>query len=220
MIQVRSTPAGIVLSGSLPVGTVAYIDREWLTIRDAAVPALIVEGDPGSARPGEIGGDPAGVAAAAFGAVAAEAVSLLDGLPASSVEIEGEGILAWAIRDRLGAAVPRAATGLAGKIWPRTRPDPGAVIDTTGRSNVIVGSTRRLAKLGTLVLAGWMGQDGLSINLYPDLHVRGLRLVGVPLPRVGARTPGPAHRLDPPTVVALGQPLPPARWYRLDPETA
>jgi hypothetical protein len=62
---------------------------------------------------------------------------------------------------------------------------PTAIVDTTGDPARLVELTRRLADLGTLVLVGEPLGRSLDMQLYPDVHVRGLRLVGVSAPRFG-----------------------------------
>jgi threonine dehydrogenase-like Zn-dependent dehydrogenase len=62
---------------------------------------------------------------------------------------------------------------------------PAAIVDATGDPARLVELTRRLADLGTLVLVGEPLGRSLDMQLYPDVHVRGLRLVGVPAPRFG-----------------------------------
>jgi threonine dehydrogenase-like Zn-dependent dehydrogenase len=59
---------------------------------------------------------------------------------------------------------------------------PQAIVDVTGDPTVIADATRRLADLGTLVLVGeGLGQK-VELNLYPDVHHRGLTLVGIAPP--------------------------------------
>jgi len=90
-------------------------------------------------------------------------------LPAGGeVAVTGGGQLADALRSRLG---------------PRIAPehDPvRAVIDTTGDPEVIAASLARLDDLGTLVLARPATPGPAALDLYADLHVRGLTVVGIP----------------------------------------
>ena len=55
-------------------------------------------------------------------------------------------------------------------------------MDTTGDPEVIRDSTRRLSAFGILVLVGEVLGRRLDIDLYPDVHQRGLRIVGVAPP--------------------------------------
>ncbi|MGH9062435.1 MAG: hypothetical protein ACRD0L_00370, partial [Acidimicrobiales bacterium] len=98
------------------------------------------------------------------------------------------------------------------------------IVDTTGRPAVVVGATCRLADLGTLVLAGeWLGSP-MPIDLYRDVHRRGLRLVGVgrPLPALalGETSPEAPRGLPgvlwgPPVAIRPNVVPPPGHWYRL-----
>ena len=81
------------------------------------------------------------------------------------VEVVGDGPLADRLRALLGRASP---------------PDrPAATIDTTGDLAAIAEALRRLDSLGTLVLAG-PAPANAALDLYSDLHVRGLTMVGLP----------------------------------------
>jgi threonine dehydrogenase-like Zn-dependent dehydrogenase len=82
------------------------------------------------------------------------------------VEVLGEGDLAESLRARLGAL----AAGQS---------QPGAVIETTGEPDAIADALKRVADLGTVVLAGPPSADAGALDLYADLHVRGLTLVGL-----------------------------------------
>lgn len=80
------------------------------------------------------------------------------------VEVTGEGEVAAAVRAAVGTD---AITEMA----------PSCIVETTGRPEVIEQSLARLADLGLLVLAGV--PQALTIDLYADVHLRGLRVVGV-----------------------------------------
>src|SRR5918994_2651933 len=82
------------------------------------------------------------------------------------VEVLGEGPLARALRARLKLR--------AGGVGRR----PVAVIETTGDVRAVQDALRRVADLGTVVLAGQPPPDPVALDLYADLHVRGLTLVG------------------------------------------
>jgi threonine dehydrogenase-like Zn-dependent dehydrogenase len=82
------------------------------------------------------------------------------------VEVIGDGGLAVALRAGL-----RSRPGA-----PRER--PGAVIETTGDPAAIRDALQRVADLGTVVLAGPATADPVALDLYADLHVRGLTIVG------------------------------------------
>lgn len=90
------------------------------------------------------------------------------------VEVTGEGALAGSLRAMLRSRVPSASRG-----------DVAAAIDTTGEPAVIAALLIRLADLGTLVLAGPDPPGPVALDLYADLHVRGLTVVGI-APQPGA----------------------------------
>jgi hypothetical protein len=95
--------------------------------------------------------------------------AVIAALPAEgAVEVTGEGELAAELRSLL-----RQRTGDA-------RDRVGAAIDTTGDPAVLAGLLTRLADLGTLVLAGPPAPAPPALDLYADLHVRGLTIVGIP----------------------------------------
>jgi hypothetical protein len=128
------------------------------------------------------------------------------------VEVTGDGIIARRIRAIVGSAPVPGTTGVE---------RPGAVVDTTGDPAVILAATQRLTDFGILALVGEPLGRPLDLDLYADVHRRGLRVVGVapplsdPVDTGGAPLP---HALEPdPVAVAAGAPLPPgAAWYRID----
>ncbi len=87
-----------------------------------------------------------------------------------SVEVVGSGAIANEIRQLL--AERAHATEQC------TRPI--AIIETTGEATELISALERVADLGTVVLAGPLPHEPLSLDLYTDLHVRGLTLVGIP----------------------------------------
>lgn len=97
------------------------------------------------------------------------AADILAALPDVSgpIEIVGEGPLADELRARLG---DRA----------RLHPDgPSAIIDTTGDAAAVVSALQRVDDLGTVVLAGPQRSKPVALDLYADVHVRGLTIIGV-----------------------------------------
>lgn len=93
--------------------------------------------------------------------------------PGGTVEVTGDGRFAGEIR----AAIETGAdSGPSSRDGGPAR--PACIVETTGRPEVIRQALARLADLGLLVLAG--PPSVLALDLYPDVHVRGLRLVGVP----------------------------------------
>lgn len=86
------------------------------------------------------------------------------------VEVVGTGPLAQEVRRRLGERVRRG--------HPDAR--PAAIIETTGEAAAVEAALQRVEDLGTVVLAGPLPNRPHALDLYEDLHVRGLTLVGVP----------------------------------------
>ena len=93
--------------------------------------------------------------------------------PNGGVEVTGEWELAQELRLALATATVKTRSHHG---EPGTA--PACIVDTTGRPEVIAQALTRLADLGLLVLAG-PPPAALSLDLYSDVHVRGLRLVGV-----------------------------------------
>ena len=77
---------------------------------------------------------------------------------------------------------------VAGRLGLERGERPRAIVETTGDPRAILDATRRVAELGIVVLAGEsLGRGVAELNLYPDVHVRGLTLVGVAPPLQDAR---------------------------------
>lgn len=187
------------LVAELPAGVAAYIDGDWLPPTSGEVPSLVVGTD----------GDPDTTAALAFLAVARAAVAAVEG--DEPVEVTGRGLIAQQVRALL-------------EDRSRERGQPGAVVETTGDPGAIVEATRRVAALGTVVLVGESLGRKTELNLYPDVHVRGLKLVGVPSHLQDAEALAATADPNDPLVescrqslvsVSAGARLPPnAAWYR------
>jgi threonine dehydrogenase-like Zn-dependent dehydrogenase len=110
----------------------------------------------------------------------AEVLDAVSQIPAGRVKVSGEGSLAAALTRRLGAGEE------AGEA-------PLAVIETTGHSDQLAAACAEVASGGTVVLAGGPAAP-VDIDLYRDVHRRGLVLIGVPDP---GETPGTGGA-DPP----------------------
>jgi hypothetical protein len=209
-----------VVSVDVPTGSIAYVDRDWLPDSSRSVPSItVVDGtlawcdEAPLKAPGSL--DPDTAAARVLLAVAREAAAALEGLAPASIEVTGSGLIARNVRAIVGDT---AAVG-----GGHRRPE--AIIDVTGDPSVIGDSTRRLADLGTLVLVGEALGRRTELNLYPDVHVRGLTLVGVAPPLEGTTSGFALPDTFDPLVeqsrellvrVPSGAPLPPgAAWYRL-----
>jgi len=208
MIRAESVPGGVALVGDLPLGAVGYVDADWIDAdAPGAVPALVASGgalcwsDGPDVTSTQAEGDAA--AAAAISAVAKEAAALAAGAPADRVEVTGVGFAAEHVRRLLGVTEPPH--------YPDHEQRPTVIVEMTGAASVIKEATRRLDDMGTLVLAGESSGRSLSLNLYRDVHSRGLRVVGVGRADVLEAVEG----FEPPAAVTPGTPLPPARWYRI-----
>jgi hypothetical protein len=170
-----------------------------------------------------------------------------DWLPASSGEVpalvaDADGGLAWcggpSVRIPSGhdsdtaavlalLAVAQAAVAGA-EDAPADSIEPRAIIDITGDPSAIVDATRRVAALGTVALVGEPLERRAEMNLYPDVHMRGLTLVGVSPPLQGAGTLFASIDAGGSLVVSArdalvaptaGATLPlGAAWYRVSPE--
>jgi threonine dehydrogenase-like Zn-dependent dehydrogenase len=213
-----------VLAEALPSGSVAYVDREWLATSSADVPALVAFPDGTLAwrgrrpvpTPSAVDSETA--AALALLAVAEIAVAATEGVSPDQIEVTGNGVIALQVRALLAhsSSADYRSHGIE---------QAAAIIDTTGDPEVIVDATRRTANLGTVVLAGEALGRTAEMNLYPDVHVRGLSLVGVPAPLHDANALFSETRADDPLVASCcaalvgataGTPLlPGAAWYRV-----
>lgn len=208
MIRTEKAPAGVVMRADLPPGAVAYVDADWI---DAAapgpVPALVGLDGALQWADGTVvattGADGDAAAAAALRAIAEEAAAAADGAAPGRVEVTGVGFVAEHVRRLLSVARQPDEAG--------ETPRPAVIVDATGAGDVIEAATRRLDDLGTLVLAGESAGRRFPLNVYADIHSRGLRVVGVG--RAGALAAEGAF--EPPAEATLGMPLRPARWYRL-----
>ena len=205
-------PEGVVLSAELPHDVAAYFDAEWVAAEPSeGVPALLVGA--GWARWGD-GPDvrtPSGLASDRVAALALTAVAREAARAARSsdgaVEVIGTGLIAATVR-RLtseGQARRRGATR------------PYCIVDTTGDPAEVLAATQRLADLGVLVLAGESRRRRVGIDLYPDVHRRGLRVIGIapPLRDAAELVDAADPSLEPPVAIAPDAPLPPGLWYRM-----
>jgi hypothetical protein len=218
VIRAEAGQSGVVFRSDVGDDTVAYIDADWVPHSGAGpVPALIIEqgarvrwsdGAPVS-LPEDL--DPDRAAALVLAAVARDAAAAVSGVPGDQIAVTGGGLIARLIRRLLGIR----EDGTAAVAMPL------AVVDTTGDPEALVASTRRLADRGMLVLAG-EPKGELDLDLYRDVHLRGLELVGIapPLSRgalwdgAAAERAADADVFEPPVRLAAGSALPPlGSWY-------
>lgn len=167
--------AGRVVAAELPPGSAAFFDREWAPLdRAGSIPAVVVAG-PADQRVERAARTLAAIAAAAVAAV-----------PNRRVAVTGAGLVAAAARRQLAAE---------GRLASPRDDAPAAVVETTGDPAKIVAATRRVADAGTVVLAGEPLERTYDLDLYSDVHVRGLRVVGRG-PRVAVTGSQPTERLQ------------------------
>lgn len=219
MIRLRREPSGSITMLGAPEGTIAYADREWLADDFAEAACLAVLPDRQVVLPDghtqELSSDDADVAAARFFmAIAREAAAIVGHVPPSAAQVVGRGIVATIARSYAGIEREQVATG-----------KPAAVVETTGRQDAIFEACRRVADLGLVVLAGEPAGRRTELNLYPDVHVRGLTLVGAPTTEGIGLLPGPADdhegQIEADALaqlqrVAAGARLPDGTWFRID----
>ena len=93
---------------------------------------------------------------------------------------------------------------------------PAVIVDTIGSGAALDTATRRVDDLGAVILAA-PTEPSVSLDLYPDVHLRGLALVGIPLLEDGVAPTAPdalglARRT---LATALEADASRALWYRL-----
>lgn len=101
---------------------------------------------------------------------AAEVIALLP-YDADCIELVGGGALADELRALLAT---RCLAKDAGR-------RPATIIELTGKNDSIRSALQRVGDLGTVVLAGHVPSAPLALDLYADVHVRGLTIIGYPL---------------------------------------
>jgi hypothetical protein len=179
---------GLVFTGDLSSGHVAYVDGAAASA-GGDVDAFVVEA-------GGAEDDPQ----VALGALVAPIRDALAGT-SGPTEVTADGAVGAVIRSEREQPVSDAA--------------PSVVVDLTGDPSVLRASTQRLADLGTLVLAG-PATAQLDLDLYPDVHVRGLRLVGAPGPLVAGTPVAVPPHVGGPAAASVGVAVPSgAAWYRV-----
>jgi hypothetical protein len=200
MIGIDVDATGLKLRSTVSDGACTYLDADWIAPDAGRAAALAVApGDDSDHRAGQ-----------ALLAVALRAAGVVDGLPANRVEVTGSGFVAGAVRRLVGSPS-----------MPSAESRPLAIVDATGDPQEVLQATRRLDDLGVLVLAGESAGRAIDLDLYPDVHVRGLRIVGVAPASVDAvpeaiPEAALAHlAAEPPARVREGEPLPHAGWYRI-----
>ena len=167
MIEAVPDSGDIIVGGDLPAGTRAYFDAEWVPRQRAAIPALMIESEADEAADDQAG--------RLFACLAEQVIEEVRRRGLSRVEISGSGVVAALVETQL------RALGL--EVGNHERPE--LIVDTTGSPAQIAAAFRRLADLGTLVLVGESPATA-DLDLYADVHVRGLTVVGVPRPQTAS----------------------------------
>lgn len=152
------------VQGEVPAGRAAIFDRAWLGDEPASVAALEVE-----LRDGSYGGTLTALAESAVAAATGQAVMVL-----------GDGAVAAEASRILRSQHRAAASGDA---------SPSSVIDTTGDPERVRQALETAAPMGSVVLAGEASGRRYELDLYTDVHTRGLRVKGVPRPAADAPAP-------------------------------
>jgi threonine dehydrogenase-like Zn-dependent dehydrogenase len=119
---------------------------------------------------------PAADAAEAAGLLLAGAdhiARLVDAAPAGHVEVIGDGLTAVSVRAALSRRGARSAR-------------PAALIDCAGDPVRLLELIPRVQDQGVVVLAGEPQCHELAVDLYVDVHRRGLRIIGAPRPETHA----------------------------------
>jgi hypothetical protein len=197
---------GFTFAGDLPQDVEAFVDADWLAgSRGAPVPAIFARAgrlgsswDDRSVSSGRKTGSRAALAALA-GVASAAARAAAGGGP---IAVPGTGLIARIVRDLAGDDLER-----------EDGRQPITIVETRSEPTALLDSARRVADLGTIILAIQPAGDFLY-DLYPDVHVRALRVIAVPFP---LDVPPSTHPLAPePQRVRLGEALPTdASWYLL-----
>jgi hypothetical protein len=215
--RVERASDGTVVLAEAPAGSLAYVDADWL-VSTGSLPCIIVSPGgrltwadrPAPNMPSQA--DPDEAAVVELFALAEDIVEALRGVPADAVDVTGRGLIARRVRDRLFVSEP-------------ARSRPLAVVETTGDPARILEATRHVADLGTVVLAGETAGRVLDLNLYQDVHLRGITLLGIPPPFHAGRGSSELRASTPSEIarargtcadVRSGFPPPSgALWYRI-----
>lgn len=218
-----SKDGALVLQGELLAGSAAYIDADWIEPDGPwDVPAVVSSAgavswsdDPSTATATD---DPRRTVADVLAALAEEAATAARTGPATGrIEVWGRGAIAQLTAAALGVEPSRQRNAPVGD------ERYAAIVVTTGDPGAITRAATLLADLGTLVVAGETLGRELSLDFYPDVHARGLQIVGVrPLAAALGDAATPARRRQPVDLWAMlaevqfGTPLPDsAGWFRL-----
>lgn len=179
MISLEIVSGEAVVQAELPPGWLAFVDADWLPHAGGRTPAIAVSPEgtiqwgEGPAEPVPPGSDADACVGRALWGVAEEAANVARGT-GEPRHVRGRGFIAAGVRDALGLP--------PGDSEPPPDETFGTIVDATGDPDAIADATRRLTNLGGLVLVGESAEGAIALDLYPDVHVRGLHVSGVAPP--------------------------------------
>jgi hypothetical protein len=217
MISVTVSGHDAVFEYDLSSYRYAYVDGDWLpeTGRRDGTPALLTDGQTltwlrqTTAVPDGVDADAA--AGSIMARAARDAIERLGDTPAR-VAVTGHGAIAAAARSALG--VQLCSDEMSGP--------PDAWIECSGTVDALRSATRTVQDMGIVVLVGEPADEPVELDLYRDVHLRGLRLVGVPLrlEETSGERPVRDERTLPPLFCVRGSCAPGRHaWYRLEAES-
>jgi threonine dehydrogenase-like Zn-dependent dehydrogenase len=183
----------------LDEGEVAFVDADWLPAAGRTAVAAITISSGDDHQPVEIArGQLAATAGAAVAGLKNHDVDL------ASIHVPGRGAVADEVRRRLGLEVgPPTETPARPRVW----------IETSGAPEALETALAGVADLGTVVLTAPAREPTIAIDLYRDIHLRGLHLHAVGTEPTDA---GEEHSsLPDPIPVTPGQTVPLRGWYWL-----
>jgi hypothetical protein len=195
------------LLDGLSSGTAVYIDRDWVH-GDGPMnvsSAIFVHGKEVRSPSGAmrlVGSSDRDRVVWTMIDTLAEAVAAEAGQRRAAARVLGGGLLASRIRARI-------------KTSDEVTEPAEVVIETTGSAAGTTRACSMVADLGTVLLAVTPLEGTLPYDLYPDVHRRGLNLVGVPDPAGDSDYEDVStDDFSPPSPIASATPsLPMSQWF-------
>jgi hypothetical protein len=214
MIRSKLTKGASGVEFDIPRGTGAFVDLDWIPAEpEREVPGLSIDADSITWRGTSLdrAGEDAGRAAEAIFGRAAQAVAT-----AASRDASGPALVFGC-----GAIAAGAAHALGVEptvVLPEKDRSLAVAVDLSGDPEAMTALAGALQGLGRLVLAGERLGRKLPLNLYPDIHVRGLTVTGIdPIAVALDDAAGVVAEVPAPTQVGADGELPAgARLLRID----